>query len=91
MVDLGPDVGTAVAIVSDWGAQRLLTYHWYEGVESIAREVLYAWLALDQSPFRREQTAKVTRLTTFVEFTPEGRQRADKRLRDFLQEVEKSR
>ena len=91
IVDLGPDVGEAIAVVSDRGTERLLTYHWYEGVESVAKEILYAWLALDQSPFRREQIARVTRLTTFVEFTPQGRQRADARLRDFLQEVEKSR
>jgi exosortase len=91
IVDLGPDVGQAVAIVSDEGAQRLLSYSWYEGVESIAREVLYAWLALDQSPFRRDEPARVTRLTTFVEFTPEGRMEADKRLRAFLREMKSSR
>ena len=44
-------------------------------------------LALDQSPFRREKQARVTRLTTYVELTPEGRMRADRRLRDFLREM----
>ncbi|MCG6898628.1 MAG: exosortase/archaeosortase family protein [Gammaproteobacteria bacterium] len=91
VVDLGPDVGNAVAIVTDKGTQRLLSYSWYEGVESIAKEVLYAWLALDQSPFRRAEPMRVTRLTTFVELTPEGRMHADKRLRAFLQEMMTSR
>jgi len=47
-------------------------------------------LALDQSPLRRDKQARVTRLTTYVELTPEGRMRADKRLRAFLEEMEKS-
>jgi hypothetical protein len=91
IVDLGPEVGQAVAIVTDHGTERWLSYYWYEGVESVAREVLYAWLALDQSPFRRDEAARVTRLTTFVEFTPEGRMQADKRLRAFLREMQSSR
>jgi exosortase/archaeosortase family protein len=87
IVDLGSDVGHAVAIVTDLGARRMLTYHWYEGVDSVGKEVLYALLALDQSPFRREDLAKVTRLSTFVELAPEGRIIADKRLRAFLREM----
>jgi exosortase/archaeosortase family protein len=90
-IDLGPDVGNAVAIVTDKGTQRLLSYSWYEGVDSITREIFYAWLALDQSPFRRDEPMRVTRLTTFVELTPEGRMHADKRLRMFLQEMTTSR
>ena len=91
IVDLGPDIGHAIATVIDNDAQRLLTYYWYESVDSVGKEILYALLALDQSPFRREKPARVTRLTTYVEFMPEGRERADKRLRDFLQEMKTSR
>ncbi len=91
IVDLGPDIGHAVATVIDNNAQRLLTYYWYEGIDSVGKEILYATLALDQSPFRREKQARVTRLSTYVELTPEGRMRADKRLRDFLQEMKSSR
>ena len=91
IVDLGPDIGHAVATVIDNDAQRLLTYYWYEGVDSVGKELLYAILALDQSPFRREKQARVTRLTTYVELTPEGRMLADKRLRDFLREMKISR
>ena len=87
IVDLGPDIGPAVAIITDNGTQRMLTYHWYEGIDSTAKEILHALLALDQSPFRREELARVTRLATYVELTPEGRMRADERLRDFLQEM----
>ena len=88
IVDLGPDIGNAVSIViDDIDGQRWLTYNWYEGVDSVAKEIVYALLALDQSPFRREKQARVTRLTTYVELTPEGRMRADRRLRDFLREM----
>jgi len=89
-VDLGPDIGHAVAIVTDHGTQRMLTYHWYEGVDSTAKEILYALLALDQSPFRREKPARVTRLATYVELTPEGLMLADRRLRRFLREMNMS-
>ncbi len=91
IVDLGPDIGHAVATVIDNDAQRLLTYYWYEGVDSVGKELLYAMLALDQSPLRREKQAKVTRLTTYVELTPEGRMLADKRLRSFLREMKISK
>jgi exosortase len=92
IVDLGPDIGHAISIViDDVDAQRWLTYYWYEGIDSVGKEILYAMLALDQSPFRRKEQARVTRLTTYVELTPEGRMRADKRLRDFLQEMKISR
>lgn len=87
IVDLGPDVGHAVAIVTDNGTQRMLTYHWYEGIDNTAKEILYALLALDQSPLRREKPARVTRLATYVALTPEGRTLADKRLRAFLREM----
>ena len=88
-VDLGSGIGQAVAVVTDNGTQRLLSYHWYEGVESVAKEVLYSWLALDQSPFRREQPGRVTRVSTFVDLTPEGHTLADNRLRAFLRELKK--
>jgi len=91
IVDLGPDIGHAVATVLDNDAQRLLTYYWYEDIDSVGKEILYTTLALDRSPFRREKQARVTRLTTYVELTPEGRMRADKRLRDFLQEMQNAR
>jgi hypothetical protein len=92
IVDLGSDIGHAISIViDDIDAQRWLTYYWYEDIDSVGKEILYAMLALDQSPFRREKQARVTRLTTYVELTPKGRLLADKRLRDFLQEMENSR
>jgi exosortase len=91
IIDLGPDITHAESIViDDVNAERWLSYHWYEGIESVAKEILYALLALDQSPFRRDEPARVTRLTTYVELTPEGRQQADKRLRTFLREIKKA-
>jgi len=91
VIDLGPGIGYAESIViDDVNAERWLSYHWYEGIGSVAEEIFYALLALDQSPFRRDRPAKVTRLTTYVELTPEGRQLADKRLRIFLREMKKA-
>ncbi len=90
VVDLGPDIGQATAVVSDYGPNRILTYHWYEGVESTLKEIFYAFFALDQSPFRREQPATVTRVTTNVELEPGGQVEADKRLRRFLRELQET-
>lgn len=89
-IDLGPDIGHAVALVTDHGTRRMLTYHWYENIDSTAKEILYALLALDQSPFRREQQVKVIRLATYIELTPDGRMLADNRLHDFLKEIKLS-
>lgn len=63
---------------------RLLSYHWYEGTGGIGEEILRALLALDQSPLRRPGGALVIRLTTKAAPTPQGKELADKRLRDFL-------
>lgn len=90
VVDLGPGIGQASAVVSDYGPNRILTYHWYEGVESTLKEILYALFALDQSPFRRDYLATVTRVTTNVELVPGGRAQADKRLRSFLQDLRRT-
>ena len=91
IVDLGPGIGQAVVIVTDNGNdQRMMTYHWYEGVESVTKEIIYALLALDQSPFRRNEPAMVTRLATYVELVPEGRMLAEMRLQAFLKELKES-
>ena len=63
---------------------RILSYQWYEGVNNVAMEILRAFLALDQSPFRRAGGAMVIRIATNVERSPQGRMLADKRLQDFL-------
>ena len=88
VVDLGPEIGQAIAVVSDYGPGRILTYHWYKGIESTLEEVLYAFFALDQSPFRRQGPATVIRVTTNVELVPGGRAQADKRLRTFLRDMQ---
>jgi len=83
-VDLGGDGPRVVSVVAETEIGRLLSWHWYEGTGSAAEEIMRAMLALDQSPFRREAGARVVRLTTYVERTPEGRRQAEQRLRDFL-------
>lgn len=65
--------------------QERLAYHWYENVESTAFEVVRAALALDQSRFRREQPARVIRVSV-----PLPRERlaasaaAERRLREIV-------
>lgn len=89
-LDLGEPVGEVTAVVTDVGTRRLLSYYWYDGVDGVAREVLYATLALDQSPLRRDKRARVTRLTTGVDLLPGGMARAAARLRQFLDDYSES-
>jgi exosortase len=77
----------AVSVLTDTGHIRILTYHWYEGIESVAKEIARAMLALDISPFRRTRGALVIRLATDVERSPQGQMLAAARLRNFLQEL----
>jgi len=70
---------------------RQLSYHWYEGTGSIGKEILRALLALDQSPLRRPGGAMVIRLSTDIAPIPQGRELADKRLRDFLAAIRNQR
>lgn len=44
--------------------RRALSYAWYKNLEDPSTEALRAFLALDQSPFRRERRAYVVRLQT---------------------------
>jgi len=81
---------TAVSVATNNLHGHILSYHWYEGVDSVSQEILRALLALDQSPLRRPAGALVIRLSTHVAPpTPQGRARADKRLHDFLHDMRK--
>lgn len=87
IVALGKPWQQAVAILAGDDRTRFLIYYWYQGVASLGKEFLYALLALDQSPFRRSEPALVVRLSTTVEPGPEGLKLADRRLRDFLEDL----
>jgi hypothetical protein len=63
----------------------MLSYHWYQGVEGLGKEVLRAWLAIDRSFLRRPAGALVIRLSTEVSSTDEGGSRAEARLREFAE------
>jgi exosortase len=71
-------------VVSSTDNGRIMTWHWYEGVASIPEEILRAFLALDQSPFRRPEGALIVRLATFVPPGPDGKFVAEQRLQDFF-------
>ena len=63
--------------------ERVLTYHWYEGTDGMASEILRALLATDQSRFRRPQPAQVIRVETALGSTPLARQEGEEKLRGF--------
>ena len=87
MVDLGGLGLRATSILTGDGMNRILVYSWYQGVASVGREILYALLALDQSPFRRTETALVVRVSTPVAPTSQGVKQAEKRLLEFLADI----
>jgi EpsI family protein len=73
----------AERVVARSGTVEILTYHWYEGVNGLASEILRALLATDQSRFRRSQPARVIRVATVLGSTPLVRQKQEATLRAF--------
>jgi EpsI family protein len=73
------------AVLARSGASRMLTYHWYEGTDPLALEVLRSCLATDQSLLRRPGGAWVVRLSTDVAQTRDGKERAEARLRSLAE------
>jgi EpsI family protein len=70
-------------VVARSESARVLTYHWYEGTDGLASEILRALLASDQSPFRRSQPARVIRVATVLGPTPPARMEDEENLRAF--------
>ena len=70
-------------VVARSGPQRILTYHWYEGMDSVALEALRAGLATDQSPLWRSQRPRVIRIGTQVGVGALEEAEADRKLRAF--------
>ena len=62
---------------------RALTYHWYEGTDGMASEILRALLATDQSRFRRSEPARVIRVAISLGSTPLAREDDETKLRGF--------
>jgi EpsI family protein len=76
--------GTQVErVVARSGSRRILTYHWYEGMDSQAREALRALFATDQSPLWRSQRPRVIRIGTPVGGGAPEEAEADSRLMAF--------
>lgn len=63
--------------------EKILTYHWYEGTDGMAFEILRALLATDQSRFRRPQPAQVIRVEAALGSTPLARKEGEEMLRGF--------
>ena len=70
-------------VVARSGQRRILTYHWYEGTDSVALEALRALFATDQSPRWRSQRPRVIRIGTRVGVGSLEEAEADRKLRAF--------
>ena len=70
-------------VVARSGQRRILTYHWYEGVDSVALEALRVLFATDQSPLWRSQRPRVIRIGTRVGGGALEEAEADRKLRAF--------
>ena len=70
-------------VVARSGPQRILTYHWYEGMDSVALEALRAGFAIDQSPLWRSQRPRVIRIGTRVGVGALEEAEAERKLRAF--------
>jgi EpsI family protein len=84
-VQLAPNGRAAESVAARSLSNRTLNLHWYAGTDSLAREILRACLAADQSQLRRPGAAWVVRLTTDFARTPGGKQEAEARLRGFAE------
>jgi len=80
-IQLAPIGLRAESVSARSGPSRILSFHWYEGTDRLALEILRAGLATDQSSLRRPGGAWVVRLSTGLAPTREGRLRAEARLR----------
>jgi EpsI family protein len=70
-------------VVARSGTQRILTYHWYLGMESVAMEALRAGFATDQSPLWRSQIPRAMRIGTAVGVGARDEAEADRTLQAF--------
>jgi EpsI family protein len=70
-------------VIARSGFERALTYHWYEGTDGMASEILRALLATDQSRFRRSEPARVIRVAIALGSTPLARKDDETKLRGF--------
>jgi exosortase len=70
----------AERVVSMSEGRRTLSYVWYQGLGSPWSEALRAFLALDQSPWRRDRRAYVVHLYTDLLSGPRAERNASRRL-----------
>ena len=66
------------------GDLRFLSYRWSVGLEGVFSESVRGLLALDRSAWRSADRTIVYRVSSEIMPTPGGREKAEKRLRDFI-------
>jgi EpsI family protein len=79
-----------VRVVARSGTRRILTYHWYEGMDSVALEALRALFATDQSPLWRSQRPRVIRIGTRVGVGALEEAEAERKLEAFAGALDKA-
>jgi EpsI family protein len=77
-------------VVARSGRRRILTYHWYEGMDSLALEALRALFATDPSPLWRSQRPRVIRIGTPVGLGALEEAESDRRLTAFAEVLAKA-
>ena len=83
-IALEPDGRSAALLLIRSARGFRMVLHWHEGVDGLPTEAFRSMLSLDQGPFRRPGSATVIRMTTPVGARPEGRARAEARLRSLF-------
>jgi exosortase len=79
-VELGAGGASAEAVLVRSGSTRVLSYYAYWGVAGVGSEIARAFLAIDESPLRRDRGAIVARVSTEVKPARDGLARAEARL-----------
>ncbi len=83
-IALEPDGRSAALLLIRSARGFRMVLHWHEGVDGLPTEAFRSMLSLDQGPFRRPGSATVIRMTTPAGARPEGRARAEARLRSLF-------
>jgi exosortase len=83
-IPLEPDGRSAALLLLQSARGFTMVLHWHEGVDGLPTEAFRSMLSLDRGPFRRPGPATVIRMNTPVGARPEGRARAEARLRSLF-------
>lgn len=81
--DLSNELDIRSVVVRTRDGTTLAVHHWYENTKSFGIEILRSMFAIDRSPWRRTEPARVVRLATPAGVTPHDLEAAEERLQKF--------